>query len=83
MFLKEVLEGFLIFKSECLLFLLKLCKFYLNSLELLLFCNVQRSSAWVNLRAGLLLDGILVSSVPRATVSTLKPKNLKKPKNLN
>jgi len=39
------------------------------SLDLLLFCNVQHSSAWVNLR-----DRILVSSVPRATMCTLKPK---------
>jgi len=43
------------------------------------FCNVQQSSAWVNLRVGLLLDRrpILVSSLPRATVRTLKPKNFK------
>jgi len=40
--------------------------------------------SWSNLRVGLLLlDRILVSSVPRSTVRTLKPKNLKKPKNLN
>jgi len=32
---------------------------------------------------GLLLDHIPVSSVPRATVRTLKPKILKKTKNLN
>jgi len=56
-------------------------------LELLLFRNVKNSSALVNLASciGLLLDRIPVSSVQRATLRrpTLKPKNLKKPKNLN
>jgi len=51
-------------------------------LDLLLFCNVKHSSALVNLRVGpigLLLDRIPVSSIPRATVRTLKPKRPKKP----
>ena len=54
----------------------------------ILLCNVQHSSTRVNLRIGILLDRILVSSVPHATVHTLKtkrplkPKKPKKPKNL-
>ena len=44
---------------------------------MLLFCNVQHSSAWVNLCVSLLIDCILASSVPRATVRTLKPKKSK------
>jgi len=54
-------------------------------LDLLLFCNVKQSSALANLRVGpisLLLDCIPVSSIPRATVRTLKSKKPKKPKNL-
>src|SRR6218665_222500 len=43
-----------------------------------LFCNVQHSSARVNLRVGLLLDRSLVSSVLHATVRTLKPEKPKK-----
>jgi len=44
-------------------------------LELLLFRNVAHSSALVNLCViGLPLDRIPVSSIPRATVLTLKPK---------
>jgi len=46
-------------------------------LDLLLFRNVKHSSALVNLRVeviGLLLYRIPMSSVPRATVRTLKPK---------
>src|SRR6218665_2113483 len=42
-----------------------------------LFCNVQHSSARVNLRVGLLLDRSLVSSVLHATVRTFKPENLR------
>jgi len=45
---------------------------FFNSLELLLFCNFQHSSARVNLTVGLLLDRILVSNVPHAIVHTLK-----------
>jgi len=45
-------------------------------LELLLFRNVKHTSALVNLYS---LDRIPVTSVPRATLRTLKPK---KPKNL-
>jgi len=44
---------------------------------LLLFRNVKHSSALVNLRVDYSLDRIPVSSVPRATLRTLKPKNLK------
>jgi len=43
-------------------------------LKLLLFRNVQHSGASVN--------RFSVSSVPRATVPTLKPKKPKNPKNL-
>ena len=46
----------------------------MNSLVSLLFCNVQHSSAYDNLRVGLLLDRILVTRVLSATVLTLKPK---------
>ena len=47
----------------------------------ILFHNVKHISALVRLIfMGLLLDRIPVSSIPRATVRTLKPK---KPKNLN
>ena len=49
-------------------------------MKLLLFHNVKHSSELVNLRVG--IYGIPVTSVPRATVSTLKPKKPKRPENL-
>ena len=77
----------MIFKSEFLFFHIKRCPKVVNFVELIgvaIIRNAKHSSASVrpNLRIyiGLLLDRILVSGVPRATVRTLKPI---KPKNLN
>ena len=50
---------------------------------MLLFRNVKHSSALVNLRVVLIVGPIPVSSVPRATLRTLKHKKPKKSKNLN
>jgi len=61
----------LIFKSEFLLFRVKLCKFISINWSYYYFVTLNIATHWC---AGLLPDCIPVSSITRATVHTLKPK---------
>jgi len=57
------LLGFFILQLKFFTFSSQNLKVYLDLLELLLFRNVHHSRVWNNLRVGLLLGRIFVSSV--------------------